>query len=833
MLTAGRASGSRGPAGAGRWAVDDEQAFGRRLKRYRREAHLTQEELAERAGYSSHYVSMMERGVRFPQPLTVAVLADALALAEMDRQALHAAATPRPHVAGSVQRVSPPPLPLIGREYDVACVVRLLHGDDNDRDTVDTVHLLTLTGTGGVGKTSLARQVGSHLAAAFPDGTAFVDLSAVRAPDDVIPTMARALAVREMGGQSIRERLVACLREREMLLLLDSFERVVEAAAAVGDLLASCPRLTVLITSRVPLRLQAEHEFRVQPLVLPEPVYAQASSDLLRSPAVALFVRRARQVKPELALDDEKLALIADICRRLDGLPLAIELAAARVSHLSLPALHSRTQHRLELLTGGARDLPARQQRMRDTIAWSDDLLAPKDQALLRQLSVFAGGWSLAAAEDVAMVAEREPSGDALAGGAGDTLEGLRALVESSLIIPADDGAAAAGEEDPRYRMLDTIREYAAEQLVAAGELNVLRQRHGAYYVRLAERAEPALQDRDQRVWYPRLECEHDNLRAALDWLLRAGEVELALRLAGALWRFWQRHGDIREGRRWLEAALAAADAAQAQADGQEQEQGQQVPEHVRAKALWGASWLAYHQGDYARSRSLSTEHLALARQHGDALGIRNALTGLGMADLAERKPDEAARSLQAALDVCRPLGNIWQHATSVLNLGNATMLAGDLARAAALYEEAVALYRERGDAVFTARTQQHLGYVALLRGEYAQAATLFAYSLQALYELGEQPGIADGLEAAAAVCAAMGIPRHAVRLLEAASALRERIGVAPLPYLRPIWQPFMMQAGALLTEGDRAAAQEEGRTLSLADAVASALDGTIWDSPR
>jgi predicted ATPase/transcriptional regulator with XRE-family HTH domain len=773
--------------------VDDVPTFGRLLKRYRRTAHLTQEELAARAGYSSHYISMLERGVRFPQSLTVNMLADALALHEVDREALHTVAVPHPPEAVPVQRVLPPSLPLLGREQDTAHIMRLLCGDD--------VRLLTLTGPGGVGKTALARQVAATLAPDFADGTAFVDLSAVQHPEVVIPTIARALNLRAMGTRPVRERLIAFLGEREMLLLLDSFERVAEASGAVGDLAALGPRIKLLITSRIPLRLQAECEFRVQPLAPPELRGIQPAGKLLQSPAVALFVRRAMLIKPDFALDDEKMAVIADVCRHLDGLPLAIELAAARVSHLSVAALRDRLQHRLQILTGGTRDLPARQQRMRDTIAWSYELLSGADQALLRQLSVFADGWSLEAAEEVCTAGKGEPTCP--------ILDGVRTLVESSLIIPTDDG-----QEEPRYRMLDTLREYASEQLVAAGELDVLRRRHSAHYLCLAEHAEPALQDRDQRVWYSRLEREHDNLRAALDWLLEVGEVEPALRLSGAVWRFWQRHGDIPEGRRWLEACLTAAEAP-----------GQSVPEQVRAKALWGASWLAYHQGDYSRSRSLSAEYLALARERGDALSLRNALTGLGMADLAEARVAEAIWSLQEALDVCKPLGNVWHRATSALNLGNATMLAGDLPRAEALFEEALALYKERGDEVFTARASQHLGYVALLRGEYAQARTLFVQSLLALSDLGEQLGIADGLEASAAVHAATGKARQAGRLLEAASVLRERIGIAPLPYLRAIWQPYLARAESLLGESGWLAVREEGRGFTFQEAVASAAD--------
>ena len=766
----------------------EDQRFGALLKRYRRAAHLTQEALAGRAGYSSHYVSMLERGVRPPRPLTIDTLADALTLSAPDRQALHHASNLR-RLEDARPGIPPlPAAPLLGREGEIAQIVRLLRDED--------ARLVTLTGPGGVGKTSLAMTVAATLAPTFADGVAVVDFSAVSDPGAILATIARALAVRDMRGQPIRSRLIALLREREsLLLLLDCFERVVEGAESVGELLAACPNVKCVITSRAPLRLRIERELRIQPLALPEQGEARSLDALITYPSVALFLRHARAANPNIALDGSHASDIVDICRRLDGLPLAIELAAARVVYLPLPTLRDRLQQSLRILTGGARDLPARQQRMRDTISWSYDLLADARQALLRRLSVFAGSWRLDAAEEICSADTPAES----------VLDGLRALAESSLIFPIDRAT-----DEPRYRMLDTIQEFAAEQLTASDEVETIRRRHALYYMRLAEQAEGALQDRSQAVWYPRLEREHDNIRAALVWLLGQGQsgAELALRLAGALWRFWHRHGDIREGRQWLEISLArAADA----------------PPRIRAKALWGASWLAYHLGDYQRGSALSAEHLALARAMDDPLSVRNALTGVGIAALAEGRYADGLRALEEALDACAPLGNIWHRATSSLNLGAAALVTGDLARAARHFDDAASLYQERGDAVFTARAVQHLGYVALLRGDYAGAGACFTETLQALFTLGELAGVADGLEAVAAAQAATGYARQAGMLIGAASALRQRIGVAALPHIRAVWQPYVSGAEQTLGPEGWAAACADGALLSVEAAVAHA----------
>ncbi len=462
------------------------------------------------------------------------------------------------------------------------------------------MRLLTLTGPGGVGKTRLALEAAAGLADTFPDGARFVSLAPITDPVLVAPMVAQALGVREAGDEPITERLAAFLRDKRLLLLLDNFEQVVEAAPLVTDLLAACPGLKGLVTSRVRLRLSGERDYPVPPLAVPAPAGPRPFQYAKGSAAVRLFSERAQAVRPEFALTPENASAVADICRGLDGLPLAIELAAARIKVLPPAALLARLEKRLPLLTGGGRDLPARQQTMRDAIAWSHDLLTPEEQALFRWLAVFVGGFTLEGAEAVVF------AGDALDL---DVFEGVASLVDKSLLRQE-----VGPDEEPRFAMLETIREFGLERLAARGEEAAIQNAHAAYFLALVEQAESALLGPEQMAWLTWLDAAHDNLRAALDWCL-ASDAEAGLRLAGALSLFWQVRGYLLEGRRWLEALLAQAPQRAA----------------LRAKALHAAGQLARHQADIASGISLCEESLAIYRELGDKRGGAYVLRTLGL----------------------------------------------------------------------------------------------------------------------------------------------------------------------------------------------------------
>jgi hypothetical protein len=463
---------------------------------------------------------------------------------------------------------------------------------------------------------------------------------------------------------------------------------------------------------------------------------------------VKLFIERARAISPGLKEDEATLRSIAEICLRLDGLPLAIELAAARVKHLLPSALEQRLADRLRLLVGGPLDLPARQQSMRDTLQWSYDLLTDDERVLFRRLSIFAGGWSLEAAA-VVCLDEQE-----------DALDLMSALVDHSLVT-------LMPSTEPRYRMLDVIREFGALELARdRAESEALRSRHASYFVALVESAEPHLQGPKQELWAARLENDHDNIRSAVLWCIEAGQAELALRLAGASWRFWRIRGYALEGRNWLESALALDDAA--------------VAPVARNKALWGAAWLAFHRGDYARARSLGLELQSNASQD---VEIRNALTILGHIALAQGHSEEAVAGMGRALERCSDQKGSWLFATSVMNLGIANAHAAHLRPARQQLEQALGLYAELGDAYFVARARCYLALVALLEERPSEAHSVAVAALRISVDLDDEWGIAEALEWLGAAAAARGRAGFAGYLVAAASRLREAMTLQQMPF--------------------------------------------------
>ena len=516
----------------------------------------------------------------------------------------------------------PPQLtPFIGREALVAEI--------RDRLAQPAVRLLTLTGPGGAGKTRLALQVAAEELGAYRDGVWFVQLAPVASVTLVAATIAGALGVRESPAETIESSLRAYLRPRQLLLLLDNFEHVVDASPLVSDLLSSSPEIRVLVTSRAPLHLSGEYELPVPPLALPSSEGTLRLDDALASEAVRLFVDRARAVQNHFEVTEENVEAIVAICRRLDGLPLAIELAASRVRLLPPKAILARLDSRLTLLTGGGRDLPERQQTLRGAIAWSHDLLEPAQQTLFRRLAVFAGGWTIDAAEAVAGFGADPPL---------PVFDGLDALHDTSL-IRAQEGIGADARADPRFAMLQTIQEFASEQLATSGELGQAKEAHASWFLELALSAEPHLPGPSAVSWLDRLESEHDNLRGALDWLRTQGDAERAVTLAAALWRFWWLRGHIAEGRFELETALAVTSP---------------MASAARNSALDGAGVLAETQGDYDRAEALHREALTISRDRGDRTGIARALGNLGVVAFDRGEDDQATALLEESLALAR-----------------------------------------------------------------------------------------------------------------------------------------------------------------------------------
>jgi predicted ATPase/DNA-binding CsgD family transcriptional regulator len=778
-----------------------------------------------------------------------------------------------------------PPTALIGRQQEVRAVCDLLSQPE--------MRLLTITGTGGAGKTRLALEVARVLGSDFTDGSCFVPLAPISDPGLVIPTIAQALDLEEAGQQSMLSLLQAFLRDKQLLLVVDNFEQVLDAASQVADLLAACPRLKVLVTSRFVLHVRGEQEFVVPPLAVPDPKHLPDLATLAQYEAVALFIARARAVKPEFQLTQVNARAVTEICVRLDGLPLAIELAAARSKLLPSQALLARLEKRLAVLTGGSRDMPVRQQTLRNTIAWSYQLLDAQEQRLFRELSVFVGGCMLEAIEAVCMT---------LGGEAESVLDVIASLIDKSLLQQTEQEGG-----EPHLVMLETIREYGLECLAASGETEATRQAHAAYYLQLAEVA-PDMFGAGEQVWIDRLEREHDNLRAAMNWLLEHREaresIEMALRLGGTLWWFWLTRGPRHEGWTFLERALAGSE-------------GVAVP--ARARALWAAGNLAAWLGHFERAEALCQQSLVLAQQIGDAEGMRNAVFHLGRVADARGDFAGASRHFEKSIVLSREAGDrfllghaleflaleaLYQgeyaragllieeglaafkelgHKTGIMaslrDLACVTFFQGDLARTQALIEECLPLQREIGSKhgkagllaflgnvslhhgdILTARLllkkseallretrdEEHemawlrslLGKVHASQGDYPAARACYEESLQSLVYVQSTPNhnmlfldLATVLEGLAAVVAAQGELAWAVRLWSAAEALRETRGMPLPPVYRADYERAIAAARTQLGEKTFAALWNEGRSMTPEQALA-ARGPAITSSP-
>jgi non-specific serine/threonine protein kinase len=716
---------------------------------------------------------------------------------------------PRPLTVGQAHAAAPIPLPrtsLIGREAEVPAVVALLRRPGHSEGHPDGTRLLTLTGPGGIGKTRLALRVLEAARPAFAGRVAFVPLAAIRDPDLVLPAIAHNLGVRETPDPSLAAGIARALVGEPQLLVLDNVEQVVAAAPEIDTLLHACPDLTILATSRALLRISGEREFPVPPLA---------------ANAVRLFVERAAVARPGFRLGPGDDQTVAAICARLDGLPLAIELAAARIRFLSPAALLARLainpdaspqgwidrpRSTLCWLEGGPVDQPARLRTMRDAIAWSYDLLDAGQQALFRRLSVFAGTFSLDAARAICELDDEL-----------EALDRIAALVDQSLIVVEE----RAGET--RYGLLETIREFGLEQLAAIGELEETRNRHAAYFVAYAEAVSPRLVLTGGAGWLHQVDAEYDNLRAALAWLLAAEDAEGMLRLAGSLSYYWRYRGHFGEGRRWLDQALALG------------ERRGSVPTDLRAVALTGSGSIAYYQGETERALDLLQPAMALWRETGHALGSVAARSVAGGALVAQGRYDDAVAMIDAEHRRLGDAGELVWSSCDRLQLGFAAFARGDHVRARAFWEASFAGYEANGARYLAVDPLRCLALLAALAGDHAHAAQRMHEVMPRLREQASHAAYADGLATIATMVAARGREPQAALLFGAAQRLRESVGTPfPLPE-RETYEATIATLRANLGAEAYETERQAGATATLAEILAlveAELQLPATDSP-
>jgi predicted ATPase len=701
--------------------------------------------------------------------------------------------------------------PLIGRQRELDEIARL--GGEH--------RLLTLTGPGGTGKTRLALAAAERLQVDCADGAAFVPLEAARDRQQVAAGIAAALGVRERADRDLAESVAGYLSGRHVLLVLDNFEQALSAAPYVGALLGAAPRLRVLITSRAALHVAGEQEFPVPPLGLPDPRHLPDQEALSQYEAVALFVARARAVRPDFAITDQNAAAVAAICSRLDGLPLAIELAAAGTRLLTPQAILERLERHLPLPGSGPTDVPVRQRSLRAAIDWSYDLLGPPERRLFERLAAFAGGWTLDAAESVCNP-DRELGID--------TLDGLAALGDASLLKPADE---QDDDPEPRFTMLQVIREYAAEKLAASPDGGPVAGRHAAHVLEFVERAEPQLLRADLRRWQRRLRREQENLRIALRWAIEHREATAGQRMAGALWRYWHYWGELREARQWLESVLELPDGAAA----------------ARATALIGLAGVIYWQGDADGAGQLYEEVIPILHQLGDEQRLAQTVfatsfTAIARGDvaLARARSDEAIELYRAAgdeasarlVEIQRQIGQLFAEpeARAEGEIGRLFVVDDEhVDEGIALTREAIEITGRMGRVHEQADWLGSLAQLYQNRGDYPHALAAFRDTTRAWYAMGNL-GMAPYLKVAAAIEVGLGRPERAVRLAAAAQRAIDELGGELHPVLMAVGNP-LGAAQAMLGEEDYARELEAGRAMSFDDAVALILYEGPDESPR